>query len=62
MAFSYGFYCYDKTPKAAFGGKGSFYLQFHIAVYHQRKSWQEPGVRNLEAGTEAAAMEYCTLS
>jgi hypothetical protein len=44
------------------GGKGLFSLRFHIAVQHQRKSGLElTQGRNLEAGADAEAMNWCYL-
>jgi hypothetical protein len=50
--------------KTTWEGKGLFSLLFHITVHHQRKSGQELNQnRNLEAGTNAEAMEeYCLLA
>ena len=48
--------------KASWEGKGLFGLHFCIAVHHQRKAGQElKQNRNLEAGTEAEAMEGSCL-
>jgi hypothetical protein len=48
------------TKKQVGGGKGLFSLDFHSAVYYQRKSGQElTQGRNLEAEVDAEAMEEC---
>ena len=46
--------------KAKWGGKGLFNLYFLIATHYQKKSGQElKQGRNLEAGTDAEAVEEC---
>ena len=42
--------------------KGLFDLHFYITIHHQRKPGQEPKQgRNLEAGSDAEAVEECCL-
>ena len=49
--------------RARRGEKGLFVLCFQITAHHQRKSVQELRFdRNLEAGTDADAMEKCLLA
>jgi hypothetical protein len=51
-----------RHDQSKLGGKGLFGLHFHIAVHSPRKSGQELAQsRNLEAGTEAEAMEGVLL-
>ena len=60
MCLSQGLYTCTKhhDQEASWGGKGLFSLHFHIAVHHQRKSGLDlTQGRNLEAGTDAEAME-----
>jgi hypothetical protein len=59
-----GLYCCTKhhNQETSWGGKGLFSLHFYIVVHHQRKSGQElTQGRNLEARTDAEAMEECCL-
>ena len=65
ICLSQGFYPCTKhhDQEASCGEKSLFSLHFHIAVLHQRKSGLElTQGRNLEAGTDAEAMEeFCLL-
>jgi hypothetical protein len=51
-----------RDQKSKLGRKGFTQFTLHIIVYHWRKSGQEIQAElNLEAGTDAAAMQECCL-